>query len=81
MTSLYDESNNQKRQLEEKHQKLVEELRDKSSFAADLDNKVVFIMNYIFWPFRAVVPNILGGLCTREPAPQYPLTQMCNLEK
>uniref|UniRef100_A0A3Q2YV06 Synaptonemal complex protein 1 n=1 Tax=Hippocampus comes TaxID=109280 RepID=A0A3Q2YV06_HIPCM len=41
MTSLYDESNNQKRQLEEKHQKLVEELHDKSSFAADLDNKVL----------------------------------------
>ncbi|XP_019711746.1 synaptonemal complex protein 1 [Hippocampus comes] len=40
MTSLYDESNNQKRQLEEKHQKLVEELHDKSSFAADLDNKI-----------------------------------------
>ncbi|XP_051931041.1 synaptonemal complex protein 1 [Hippocampus zosterae] len=40
MTSLYDESNNQKRQLEEKHQKLVEELHEKSSFAADLDNKI-----------------------------------------
>ncbi|XP_061641186.1 synaptonemal complex protein 1 [Phyllopteryx taeniolatus] len=40
MSSLNEESQNQKRQLEEKHQKLLEELRVTSSFAAELDNEM-----------------------------------------